>query len=194
MNRLCTALILTLLLSPISATAQDREIAGIRFADQIDVGSHRLQLNGAGLRTRFFFKVYAMGLYLQSGGMDPAQAIAAEGAKRAHIVTLRELTADQFADALVEGVRNNHTAAQWSALEARVGVLGKTIRSLESASEGMVVQLDYLPDRGTVLIIDGEEKGDAIAGADFYAALLRVWLGENPADGDLKRALGAAPG
>jgi hypothetical protein len=32
-------------------------------------------------------------------------------------------------------------------------------------------------------------RGGNIQGADFYRALLQVWLGEEPADSDLKRAM-----
>lgn len=41
---------------------------------------------------------------------------------------------------------------------------------------------------GTRLTINGEEKG-VIAGADFYSALLDIWLGDEPADDDLKDAM-----
>ena len=40
------------------------EVADVRFEEQIRLGTNELQLNGAGLRTKVFFKVYAMGLYL----------------------------------------------------------------------------------------------------------------------------------
>jgi len=36
--------------------------------------------------------------------------------------------------------------------------------------------------------MNGEVKG-VIAGADFYTALLDVWLGDEPADEDLKEAM-----
>jgi len=45
--------------------AQAAEVAGVKFAEQIDgPGNAKLVLNGAGLRKRFFLDIYAMGLYL----------------------------------------------------------------------------------------------------------------------------------
>ena len=53
---------------------------------------------------------------------------------------------------------------------------------------GDVIYLDYIPSTGTQVTFNGEKK-PVIEGADFYAALLDVWLGEEPADDDLKDAL-----
>ena len=39
-------------------------IEGVEFQPTARVGGQVLQLNGAGLRTRAFFKVYAAGLYV----------------------------------------------------------------------------------------------------------------------------------
>ena len=54
--------------------------------------------------------------------------------------------------------------------------------------EGDVIYLDYVPNVGTRVTIKGEEKG-VIEGADFYTAILDVWLGEDPADEGLKDAM-----
>ena len=40
------------------------EVAGVKLADKVQVGNETLQLNGAGLRTKWFFKVYVSALYL----------------------------------------------------------------------------------------------------------------------------------
>ena len=42
------------------------EVAGVRYAPTAVVGNATLQLNGAGVRYKAIFKVYAAGLYLGS--------------------------------------------------------------------------------------------------------------------------------
>jgi len=37
--------------------------------------------------------------------------------------------------------------------------------------------------------LNGRQIGAPIPGADFYRALLRVWLGDKPVQDDLKHAL-----
>ena len=51
------------------------------------------------------------------------------------------------------------------------------------------ILLDFLPDSGTGLVVNGQARGKPIAGDDFYRALLRIWLGDKPVDGDLKRGM-----
>jgi len=45
------------------------------------------------------------------------------------------------------------------------------------------------PDVGTLVVLNGEVKGNPIPGYDVYRALLRVWLGDRPTSAGLKNAL-----
>lgn len=85
------------------------EVEGVKLADKVRVGDAgpELVLNGAGVRTRVFFKVYV---------------------------------------------------------------------------------LDFLPGTGTRVVVNREAKG-TIPGDEFSRALLRIWLGESPADASLKKAM-----
>ena len=57
-----------------------------------------------------------------------------------------------------------------------------------TVKKGDVIYLDYFPDKGTQVTINNEVKG-TIPGFDFHQALMKVWLGEEPADWNLKEAL-----
>jgi hypothetical protein len=37
--------------------------------------------------------------------------------------------------------------------------------------------------------VNGQPRGKPIPGDDFYRALLRIWLGDKPVDGDLKKGM-----
>lgn len=165
------------------------EVAGVKFEDRAKLGSAELALNGAGLRTRFFIKVYAMALYVTEKKTAADAVIALPGAKRIHIVTLRELTAQQFVDALVEGMQKNLSEAEFGALKPQVEEFKSAMLAIKVAPEKAVVLIDYQPDSGTQLIFNGQAQGKAITGEAFHRALLRVWLGTQPAQDDLKDAL-----
>lgn len=171
------------------SAAEAADVGGIAFHEELNVAGQPLQLNGAGLRTRLFFKVYAMGLYLTAQGMDPSEAIMAKPPKRIRIVTKRELEAAQFADALVDGIRKNHDDAALKALDERIRAMRAALLALGPVREGTEVLIDLLPDGSTQLQVAGTPRGDPIEGADFQAALLRIWLGQEPADSALKSAL-----
>jgi len=52
---------------------------------------------------------------------------------------------------------------------------------------GDVLTLDFV-DGGTKVAHNGAARG-VIPGAAFNNALTRIWLGDNPAEGDLKKAM-----
>jgi hypothetical protein len=165
------------------------EVAGVRVEDRIKLGSSELVLNGAGLRTKAFFKVYVAGLYLAEKKTSVDEVLALPGAKRVSMRLMRNLSAKQLTEALDEGVRDNTPAAEQEPLKGRLAELTAVMNALQSAKEGDVIALDWLPGTGTRVVLNGEPKGKAIAGEDFYRALLRIWLGQNPVSGALKKAL-----
>lgn len=164
------------------------EVAGVRLDDRTQVESRDLVLNGAGLRKRFVFNVYVMGLYLTEKKGDPAAVIELAGPKRAAIHMLRDVGAEQFTEALVEGLRENHSEADWRSLEPRAKELADIMAEVKEAKKGAAIALDWTGS-ATRILVNGKPAGKPIAGEDFYRALLRIWLGEHPVQDDLKRAL-----
>ena len=165
------------------------EVAGVRIEDKTRVGSADLVLNGAGLRKRAFFQVYAIGLYLPQKSPSPAAILDQAGPKRVAIHMLRNVGAEAFTEALADGIRANHSEAEAKALEPRVKELAAIMAELKEAKKGMAIALDWQPGAGTVMLVNGAARGKPIAGEDFYRALLRIWIGDKPAQDDLKKAL-----
>ena len=175
-----------LLLFLLAVPAFAAEVAGVKIEDTSRVGNAELALTGAGLRKRAFFQVYAMGLDVADRKADP---VTQPGAKRIAIHMLRDVGADTFTAALVDGMRPNHDEATMKALEPRVARLGAILGEMKEAKKGMVILLDLVPGAGTQVSVDGKPSGKPIEGEDFYRALLRIWLGEKPVQDDLKKAL-----
>lgn len=180
---------LALALAAGAAPAQAVTIEGVKFEPTAQVGGQTLQLNGAGVRTRAFFKVYAAGLYVPEKSADAAALLAQTGARRVAIAMLRDVDAETFASSLAEGLKANHSEAQLAALKTQIDQLQAVFKSMGSAKKGDSIHLDYAPDAGTRVIVNGQPRGEPIAGAAFFAALLRVWLGDKPADAALKKAM-----
>lgn len=192
MKRLLAA---TFLVCALTAS-QAAEVAGVKLEDRLRLapGGPELVLNGAGIRTRVFFKVYVAGLYLAEKRAAPGEVLALPGPKRVSMTMLRDLGAQQLSDALVEGIRNNSSAAEQEALKARTDELVAIMNAIGEARTGDRIQLDFVPDSGTRVVVNGEPRGKPIAGGDFYRALLRIWLGDKPVDSDLKQGLLGRPG
>ena len=165
------------------------EVAGVKFDDEMRLGQSELVANGAGMRKMAIFKVYAMALYLQQKQGEAGAALSVKGAKRVSIGLLRDVTAQQFVDGLQEGIADNHSEAEMASLRDRVKVFSDAMLSIGEAKTGTLVFIDWLPDSGTRLTVNGQVIGKDIAGEDFYKAILKIWLGSKPVQGNLKQAL-----
>jgi hypothetical protein len=172
-----------------AANAQPVVVEGVSFEPAATLAGQTLVLNGAGLRTRMFFKVYAAGLYVPQKSGDVAALLAQTGPRRVAIGMLRDVDAGTFADALIEGLKANHTEAQLAALKPQIDRLQATLKSVGEAKKGDAIRLDWIPDTGTQIVVNGQPRGEPIGDAAFFAALLRVWLGDKPADAALKKAM-----
>lgn len=189
-NELKQILISFLLLYALSFAAFAAELEGVKIPDRTRLGDAgpELVLNGAGVRTRFFFRVYVGALYLAQKSAAANAVIDDPGAKRIALHMLRELSAGQFVSALEDGLKNNHAAGELARLESRIKQLRTIFDAVKTAKPGDVIYIDYLPGAGTRITVNGAVQG-VIAGEDFNRALLHIWLGEDPADADLKKGL-----
>jgi len=180
---------LLVLLATCAIPSLAADVAGVTLAPSVQVSGATLMLNGAGLRKRLFFKVYVAALYVARTSAQAAELISEPGPKRVAIHMLRDVGADTFTGALREGIEKNHSAAETAALEPRVEALAAVMKEVGETKDGMNISLDWIPGSGTVIVVDGTARGKPIAGEDFYQALLRIWIGEHPAQDDLKEAL-----
>lgn len=171
-----------------SSMAMAAEVAGIKLDDGIALGGQNLILNGAGTRTKLFFKVYVAGLYLPMKQSSAPAVLDQKGPRRIQMVLTRDLESAQLLDGLNAGLVANNSAADLDAIKPQIDQLRSIFGTLKEAKQGTVIMLDYLPDTGTVVTLNGDMKG-AIPGAAFNRALLKVWLGDDPVDESLKRAM-----
>jgi len=162
------------------------EVAGVKIEEKASVGGQELVLNGAGIRTRAIFKVYVGSLYLPAKTASSLNALAA-GPRRIQLNLLRTLSADQLVDALVHGLKANATPQEIEAVKAQTAELASIMKTLGEVKEKDVVTIDFA-DGATKIGLNGASKG-VIAGEAFNRALTKVWLGENPVQADLKKAM-----
>ena len=165
------------------------QVGGVDFQPELGAQKGTLALNGAGLRTRVGFKVYAMGLYLRAPLTDAAAIIGDKGEKRIRIVLTRDLEAKQFGDALLAGLEKNHEPDELAALKPATDALIGALAAVGEVASGTEILLDQLANGATRLVVNGQQQGHDIADVKFYPALLRIWLGVRPADHDLRDAL-----
>lgn len=175
---------LALLLSP--ATILAKEVAGVTLPETITLGSKPLVLNGAGIRSKFFVKVYVGALYLPARTRDAETILRGTGPVAMHMYIVHsEVSKEKLVDAWNDRFDANLDAAERARLGARIERFNGLFRTVR---KGEVIRLDYLPGAGTTVSINHETRG-VIEGEDFMQAWLRIWLGREPADAGLKQGL-----
>jgi hypothetical protein len=163
-----------------------REIAGVDVPETAAITNKVLVLNGAGIRKKLFIKVYVAGLYLTVKRTTASEILADPGAKRIVMSFLyKEVSAERLVEGWNVGFADNNTTEELKGLQDRIdqfNALFSTVR------KGDTIQLDYMPNEGTQVWINDTMKG-TVPGEDFYRALLKIWLGTEPADAGLKDAM-----
>ncbi len=167
-----------------SLPAGAREIAAVDVPETVvQTNGTTLQLNGAGIRSKFFFKIYIAALYLEKISPDAALVLESDGGKRMAMHFLYdEVGKDDLVEAWNDGFAGNGSPAQLADLSGQIAAFNALFETVKS---GDSIILDYIPGAGTSVTIRGENKG-SIAGKPFNDLLLSIWLGKEPVSGDLR--------
>lgn len=172
-----------------SAIAQETEVSGVKYPTTIAMQGSPLQLNGAGTRFKAVFKVYTAGLYVGQKADTPEALMASSGPKRLHITMLREIDTNELGKLFTRGVEDNTPRGEYARLVPGLIRMGEVFSVHKRLLPGDTFTIDWLPGEGTVIVVKGQAQGQPFKEPEFFQALMRIWLGKNPADHQLKDAL-----
>ena len=175
--------------SALGVSAAQVDVAGVKLNDTLDLRGSTLQLNGAGVRYKAVFKVYAAGLYVGKKVSTPEEALAAPGPKRVAITMLRDIDADELGRFFTKGVEENSPKSEMVNLIPGLLRMGRMFSDQKQLKAGDTFTIDWLPGTGTLVTVRGVPQPDPVKEPAFFNALLRIWLGPAPADWKLKDAL-----
>jgi hypothetical protein len=165
------------------------DVSGVKFDDSVKVAGKDLVLNGAGMRTKFIIKVYAAGLYLPEKKNTVPDILKLEGPRRLTLVMVRDISSDSFGEAFMTGLNNNIDNNEKARYAGQISKFGEMFGAIAGLKKGDVLHLDWIPGSGTQTELNGKKLGESIPELGFYNAVLRIWLGDKPADSSLKPAL-----
>jgi hypothetical protein len=193
-SRAATALMLVGSLTAAHAQNTTTTVGGVTYENEAVVAKTKLHLNGAGVRYKAIFKVYTAGLYMTAKATTPEAVLAVPGPKRMHIVMLRDINASELGKLFTRGMEDNAPREEFSKSVSGTLKMSELFFNKKKLSAGEYFFVDYTPGVGTVILINGQPATDPIKEPEFFTALLKIWLGQSPADGPLKDALlGKAP-
>ena len=187
------ALLVALACNAAAVPAQALEVAGVNFQPQSLLKGTKLQLNGAGVRQQAATPLYTAGLYLERKASTAEEVLQARGAKQIRVVMLREVNSRDFGALLSRGLVTNSNDDQLSNLIPEIMDLGTLIAERGKLEAGDSFVIDWIATQGTTIRVTQRSSRkpaiEVFAKPDVIGALMRIWLGEQPADAELKAAL-----
>lgn len=145
-----------------------------------------LVLNGAGMREKVIFDLYAGGLYLASKKSDAAAIVNADETMAMKLDIVSGMVSSKKMIGAVDDGFDASMNGDTSSLDAQITKF-KGFFS-DKIVKTNVFDIAYVKGKGTVVSKNGKEVG-MIPGLEFKKALFGIWLGSDPADDDLKEAM-----
>ncbi len=142
-----------------------------------------LPLRGQGRYSYLWFKIYDVRCHLPAG--VPATAALDEHPRRLSFTWLRGCTGKEQAEANSEHCAKRLGNAPKAEIDAGVAAINPLWPDVK---EKDVIDLIYRPGIGTTMALNGRELG-TVPGAAFAKVQFSIWLGDDPIDGDLRKAL-----
>ncbi|GHC52653.1 chalcone isomerase family protein [Ulvibacter litoralis] len=163
------------------------EVGSVTLPNTVNFGGQDLLLNGAGIRKKaMVLKLYSGGLYLGKKSSDAKSIVSGDETMAIKLViTSSFVSSEAMSEAVLEGF-NASTGGDMS-------MIASEIKKFISFFEAEIVENDtfditYQKGKGVVSYKNGKELG-TIAGMNFKKALFGIWLGNDPADSKLKKAM-----
>ena len=177
------ALFILFLIPGLSAA---REIDGVRLPDALTIAGTRLVLNGAGIRTKFFFHVYAGGLYVQTLTHDGATVIAANAPMlvRMHFI-YDGVSPEKMQNGWMKGFRR---LAPQAGKDLQAAMHRFTQLFSVTVKKDDVYDFGWIPGKGLEVRFN-DKVLDVIDNFELKKVLFRIWFGKDPADKDLKEGM-----
>jgi len=159
------------------------QLHGVEMIDQLQLGEHKLQLNGMGLReaTIFNFPVYVSGLYLEKPSHNPSEILKSDQMKRVQLHFVRDVDAKDIRHAWDDAFRKNSGGD----LESLRAPLEKLQALVSDMKKGEAIGINIYPERVDISK-NARRIGSVEVSRRFGEVLLASWLGPEPPNEELK--------
>src|ERR1019366_1360468 len=163
-------------------------IEGINFPTTLSNDTTKLVLNGGGVRTFLFIKIYVCGLYLPAKNHDAKSIMEADEPStiRLHVVS-RAFTSERMAD-VVRTQFEKSNPGRTAEFKTRIDMLCNRLAG-EVIQKGDECDIQYTPNEGIRFFKNGKDINMLLSGLDFKQALWGNWLSNNPADEEMKKGM-----
>jgi Chalcone isomerase-like len=168
-----------LLLALTSGSVLAKDFAGVSFEEssRVSISPNPFVLSGVARMEKNFISYYAVGLYVPYGAKERGTLISALGPLKFKLIwitpALGEASVqDYWRTAFTQSIANKE------ALERNHSRIEAFVKRFKELKYGDITELEYNPDMGMKLFINGTHQGN-FAGVEFNRALVQIWLGSH---------------
>jgi hypothetical protein len=182
-------IILGCLLCLFSVSTFALDVAGVDFPEKIQLDDQTLVLNGGGAKIMAaIFKVYVIALYLPEKNHSIDEILSENESKRLILSFMYDGKSAQLLDATQKLLSENHPPEEFKKLDAGWKEFSAPFDTLKDIKKNDQLAFDYNPKTGIKMSMNGKAFGQ-VTSVGFMRAFLKVWLGDRPAQVDLKDRL-----
>lgn len=169
-----------------TSTTSAVEVGGIDLLDTLNSQDQVLQLNGAGVRSKFFMDLYVGSLYTVEQTEQASKVVNGDQVAAIRLnITSGMITSEKMTEAMHDGFNR--------ATDGNTTPIADSIKSFiatfaEPIQEGDQFTLVSIPGKGIISYKNGKELS-MTSGETFRKAVLAIWLGNNPTDKGLKKEM-----
>ena len=186
LRRIVSALVLG---CAVSGAWANVDVSGVSLDDNITVGGVPLHLNGAGFRKRGYFKIDVTAVYLQQKQTSLEAIENTPGVKRVQLVIQQDVTGSQASRYFLIDFEASATPAEFAKLITEVSQVGDIYSSLPKIKKGDVVTMDWIPGKGLIATLNGNQLTPHGAPSPYINSellakvMLRMYIGgKTPAE------------
>ena len=163
--------------------------AEYHFEPVIKLGADNLVLSGSALRSVLFIKGYSIGFYLPKkiSSFDEVASLP-NTALRIMIIPHKELDAKAWTDSIERGFSKNLSDQELLQMRPFMDAINEELTQMKGVDVGDICTLDFIPQKGVIIGKNGTQS-KAIGDRVFFNNILGIWLGDVPADEELKKTI-----
>lgn len=163
-----------------------KTVSGVKVEESITVDGKKLVLNGAGIREKWWIDLYVGSLYLPKKSSNGTEIINSTDVAAIKLdVVSGMISSEKMMGALDEGFVKS-TGNKVQPIQDKINKFKTFFKDKFNKGDYFIIANE--PGDGIVVYKNGVKKG-SVDGQDFKKALFGIWLSNNPADADLKKAM-----
>lgn len=165
------------------------DVGGIKIEDTLAIYNNTLLLNGAGVVATVKVPQYVAHIYAKKKFASLDALIASPGPKRLVLTAVKEVDTGAIVKMFNRNLEASASKTDMAKLIPGLVNIGNIFKIHKALKPGEVMTFDWIPITGFVIYIGGKMQGDPMRQPELFRAAMGVWMGDPPADTEVKSAL-----